>query len=1058
MKKDILKIAGVKSEKEFYKKYPTEEAFMAKHGGAFKKAAMGKSMVKKQLTQLTDFSNPPMAQMGAYVGGESAGYQPFNFRETFDNLDYSISGKTNAMRAEEARMARLYAQDEEQGSQNQTESSSSKKSDDMQQKIAIGMKIAGAAAGVPIVKRGGKLPKYQNSGPGIPSGVDSAFGLGQSMDLSGATNPNPYAYQNLNPQAAPQMPTGPGQQQQQQSGKQKSLATTAGGRLLDKGVKALGPLGKPVGQVVNAVRKVTQSIDKAAQARQAGNLAKLSLEASSTRPEETKRRYTRPEDMLTPGGGYGTGTDFLQMQDGGSMIGGNPTEIQNMYNPGNMYSDLGYEPLSDSDKVKQYRKGGALRMAEGGLNIPTNPLFDKIGKTAEVAGDVASGFIDMGTEKRMKQNQQLLGQTAFQQGAQSIQNQYGSFMKDGGGLKYLSHDWQPQVIAKFGEYDLKDLLAPPKDADMLRAGGHLKAYTAPSEEAMSTERPMMQMGGELQTYWGGDAETISENPYLPDGGETVMFRGQSHEESDGQGRTGIGITFGQNPVEVERGEPAVKLKDGGSGEDNLIVFGNMKIPSYGVSELEDSKAKGKKFKHYAADLSKVENKANKTSDKALKIIDDVDGDSPFDILKLNTGKAMLQGADATLKETAYKKNILAGVQNAILDTAEEMGVESDALAKGKIKPAKDSDMAKFGAKMETAQWGKDQPLTPILPVNTYYRIDPRNTGLQTSEAVKEAMKPKAPVTKATAKANAVKKSAAPKEPEYMETRKELVKPISIRQIPDIDTSYQTDIDPKPISIPLVPTKEKKTLLEKGLDAYSDLYSYIKPDIENPLDPGQLAGEMYALATNQLEPVQAQTYMPLLEDATSVSFQDQLNEIQAQANAAMRLTGNNPAAQAMIASQAASAKNKVLAEQFRTNQALQMETRRRNIATLNDATLKNLAILDQQYTRQAQAKSATKAQAFEALSSIAEKIGKNKSETLSANVMANMYPQYSYGPQGRIYSTGTTKFNIPTIGSSTTPTDAKGDDLLPIYDKKGKVTGYKVKESRNGSIVKAIKNL
>ena len=32
MKAQILKIAGVKSEKEFYKKFPTEAAFMKKHG------------------------------------------------------------------------------------------------------------------------------------------------------------------------------------------------------------------------------------------------------------------------------------------------------------------------------------------------------------------------------------------------------------------------------------------------------------------------------------------------------------------------------------------------------------------------------------------------------------------------------------------------------------------------------------------------------------------------------------------------------------------------------------------------------------------------------------------------------------------------------------------------------------------------------------------------------------------------------------------------------------------------------------------------------------------
>ena len=41
MKAQILKIAGVKDEKSFYKKFPTEEAFMKKHGKAFKKACGG---------------------------------------------------------------------------------------------------------------------------------------------------------------------------------------------------------------------------------------------------------------------------------------------------------------------------------------------------------------------------------------------------------------------------------------------------------------------------------------------------------------------------------------------------------------------------------------------------------------------------------------------------------------------------------------------------------------------------------------------------------------------------------------------------------------------------------------------------------------------------------------------------------------------------------------------------------------------------------------------------------------------------------------------------------
>ncbi len=63
----MLKIAGVKSEKEFYKKFPTEESFMAKHGKKLHKAAMGKSMVNKQLHQLTEWDGVPKAQGGLDV-------------------------------------------------------------------------------------------------------------------------------------------------------------------------------------------------------------------------------------------------------------------------------------------------------------------------------------------------------------------------------------------------------------------------------------------------------------------------------------------------------------------------------------------------------------------------------------------------------------------------------------------------------------------------------------------------------------------------------------------------------------------------------------------------------------------------------------------------------------------------------------------------------------------------------------------------------------------------------------------------------------------------------
>ena len=55
----------------------------------------------------------------------------------------------------------------------------------------------------------------------------------------------------------------------------------------------------------------------------------------------------------------------------------------------------------------------------------------------------------------------------------------------------------------------------------------------------------------------------------------------------------------------------------------------------------------------------------------------------------------------------------------------------------------------------------------------------------------------------------------------------------------------------------------------------------------------------------------------------------------------------------------------------------METYDRNRALLNDAQLKNLQILDQQYVRQAQAKSNTKTQTLKRLRSIAAKTAQQR---------------------------------------------------------------------------------
>src|SRR5690606_2627979 len=130
-------------------------------------------------------------------------------------------------------------------------------------------------------------------------------------------------------------------------------------------------------------------------------------------------------------------------------------------------------------------------------------------------------------------------------------------------------------------------------------------------------------------------------------------------------------------------------------------------------------------------------------------------------------------------------------------------------------------------------------------------------------------------------------------------------------------------------------------------------------------------------------------------------------------------------------------------------------------------LRNLAILDQQYTRQSQARSNTKATAQAALNSIADKLAKNKLENRTLSIYENLY-NYRFGNNGQIFNMNpAARFNITDAGSLPV-VDSDGKTLTTkevqtAYDALGRVLGSKKKEktttkSKNGSILKALRNL
>jgi hypothetical protein len=224
---------------------------------------------------------------------------------------------------------------------------------------------------------------------------------------------------------------------------------------------------------------------------------------------------------------------------------------------------------------------------------------------------------------------------------------------------------------------------------------------------------------------------------------------------------------------------------------------------------------------------------------------------------------------------------------------------------------------------------------------------------------------------------------------------------------------------------------------KIMDIANMILPFIRPTDQEPLDPRQLSGEMYALSTNQVEPVQAQGFQPDLATPYDISYQDQMNEITAQTRAAQRMSQGNPAAQALIAGQAYDAINKVKGEEFRANQAMQAGVYNQNRNTLNEAKLKNLDIYDRQYGRQEQAKSNTKAITQAALNSISDKYAKNKLENRELGIYENLY-NYRYDPSGRaINMNPLNQFNFPTLYG-----EEKNPNMVPVKDADGNIIEYR----------------
>jgi hypothetical protein len=743
MKAQILKIAGVKSEKEFYKKYPSEEAFMKKHGKAFKKAQYGFNMDANGngvLDYLEDINNPRFGQTG-------------NWSDTKGIVNKTAAPTGNTSNA---------------GKFN-------------------------------ITKNPADIKKtYPTDIINSPYSISSQTKVQPTVETTTTIKPQEWKGSMFKTPTIPQQEYA---NQQQISGENEMLKAYSNTKESNKAQEDIKSQGDWVNDIplVGSIFKGIKDINAAEEANkykeQEGVVLDLQGIASAQRPNLQQHYYDSPEQNVTDGNTrfpiQGSGSNILAAKNGrtihiaqnGNYIGGNPTEIQNTHSNGyDIYTDGGYEPLQDSNQLKNFREGGYIPRAYGGFDVEGamggiasggqssggaeigsgvggiigNTFGDTSGLSTVIGAGIGAG-LDM-TSSRGREldaaNKQKADTLRANLMTRSAQNIYHANRKNGG---WVSNDWQPQVIAKFGELDAQDY-ADFAHKDQYRAGGHLKNYTAPSERAMET----YAMGGTVNSDQVGDVtiesggylEPISWNPHTGGTGFTSKFHGQSHvEKSPGLDHTGIIMRYGGNTgeqdggyqmaeggdtggnvIEAERGEYISERKDGGEAGESAQISGNRRYNSklYDLGPAFNKEFEGKKIKAIQGKIADDDAKLNKFSDKNTDELLAFTPLVPIDKLKENALIANEIGIKQKYGINAAKAdNILAwqNSANEVIDEAsayhgKEINGDDFVNSGGKkinfTKEPLDSSKSKYGGSYPKAKSGMTTTLeTTTPPIKEY---------------------------------------------------------------------------------------------------------------------------------------------------------------------------------------------------------------------------------------------------------------------------------------------------------------------------------------------------
>lgn len=172
---------------------------------------------------------------------------------------------------------------------------------------------------------------------------------------------------------------------------------------------------------------------------------------------------------------------------------------------------------------------------------------------------------------------------------------------------------------------------------------------------------------------------------------------------------------------------------------------------------------------------------------------------------------------------------------------------------------------------------------------------------------------------------------------------------------------------------------------------------------SPLAIEQIAPELATIASNRREPVYQLGYQPDLQQTFDLSYQLGRNENQSTFNQLSQQAeqSGNYEALAQLAAQKYQADQAYNMQEVQGNAQQKMQVYGQNIATLNDAKVKNLALIADQQQKQTMAKDNTRKEDLAAFKSVSGKVLQNQLENKTYNAYANLFTHYGFDKNGNV---------------------------------------------------------